>query len=768
MKEKTPWPRLLGLPEDVKEPDLYQVLGLDRRSFEASHVERAFMERMLAVQKNRASESASLVERAKDELQRSRRILLSSTERAAYDRELVARLAAKLRRAVETASSRGPIDRELERALLSAGHKRGLTDDEARRILDVELARVRSDGHKTEAAPIARRRHEEAEDLEVSDLEVSNVEVRKRQREGGRSDESQVRKKGETRGDESSIRKKSDSRFGKRSDMAQPPVAETMLSPPSSPPPKPQLSLPSRALGSSAPKPLHDGLTVANANETPVPSRSGTGAAEISLEETRHDKVLRGDLVGQTIDDKYEVVSKLGEGGMGAVFKARHRLLDKFVALKVVNPALSDRVDVRERFLREAKAAMEFVHPNAVPLRDFGITRDGLLFMTQDFSPGQTLRAIVADTDGPIETPRALAIARQCLLALGEAHHKGIVHRDIKPENILVERDDHSGDEVSKVCDFGIAKITDGETTIGGLTGGTVIGTPHYMPPEQGAGDRVDARADLYSVGCVLYELLTGSKVFDAHTAVQVIMMHVTQVAEPPSKRLPDLGARFDALIAKALAKVPAQRFQSAEEFIEAIDALGVELPGRVAPTARSGQPKTRSIEKKATEPPSPEKRASQPQEKRTPQPTQQQAKPAQQKAKTTRTQRTPPTVVPKKTVTTDMLFCDRCGVSVPARWKKTHEAKKVGSRLLCAKCFTPVHDGKLCMGCLKVIEPGSGAIEAGGKKRICKACAAKSEVLRVCHGCEVILPKIAFDRGLVHAYNGKNLCRECFKKLKR
>src|SRR5262249_7025213 len=155
--------------------------------------------------------------------------------------------------------------------------------------------------------------------------------------------------------------------------------------------------------------------------------------------------------------DRYEIVAALGEGGMGTVFKARHKLLDKFVALKVLNPLLADRPQVRERFLREARAAMEFVHPNAVPLRDFGHTKDGLLYMTQDYSPGATLRATL-DAKGKLAPARALGLARQCLLALGEAHRKGIVHRDVKPENVLVERD-AQGHDVARLCDFGIAKI---------------------------------------------------------------------------------------------------------------------------------------------------------------------------------------------------------------------------------------------------------------------------------------------------------------------
>jgi serine/threonine-protein kinase len=327
---------------------------------------------------------------------------------------------------------------------------------------------------------------------------------------------------------------------------------------------------------------------------TPLPAKT-TGqraAAETGVAYATGDTAqVYASLVGRTIDEKYEVESKLGEGGMGAVFKARHKLLDKLVAVKVVHPALADRADVRERFMREAKAAMVFVHPNAVPVRDFGTTRDGLLYMTQDFSPGKSLRKIIDETKPRLPIPRALAIARQCLLAIGEAHQHGIVHRDIKPENVLVEKDEVSGDDVARVCDFGIAKIADAKVTPGqeSLTGASVIGTPHYMAPEQASGEKIDGRADLYAMGCVLYELLTGTKVFEADTVMQVLMKQMTATPEKPSKRMKDLPPPVEDLVLQSLAKDPAGRPQTAEEFVESIDGLGIELPGRILGRTRAG-----------------------------------------------------------------------------------------------------------------------------------------------------------------------------------
>ncbi|HZV02296.1 MAG TPA: protein kinase, partial [Planctomycetota bacterium] len=326
---------------------------------------------------------------------------------------------------------------------------------------------------------------------------------------------------------------------------------------------------------------------------TPVPTTAPPRVdTALSYEEGGTAAVYAG-LVGRTIDDKYEVQSKLGEGGMGAVFKARHKLLDKLVALKVVHPALSERPDVRERFLREAKAAMVFVHPNAIPVRDFGVTKDGLVYMTQDFSPGKSLRAILSEKKR-LEPPRALAIARQCLLALAEAHQHGIVHRDFKPENVLVERDETTGDDVARVCDFGIAKLNDAHAAQGpngeSLTGRSVIGTPHYMAPEQASGEKVDGRADIYAVGCVLYELVTGTKVFEADSVMKVLMKQISTEPDAPRKRLASVPPAVEVLILRALAKAPASRFANCEEMVEAIDGLGIELPGRILGRTKGGK----------------------------------------------------------------------------------------------------------------------------------------------------------------------------------
>jgi serine/threonine-protein kinase len=289
-------------------------------------------------------------------------------------------------------------------------------------------------------------------------------------------------------------------------------------------------------------------------------------------------------LVGTTVDGKYDVLELLGQGGMGAVFKARHRILGEVLALKVVQGIFASRADVRERFLREAKAAMKLVHPNAIPVRELGVTPDGLLYMTQDFSPGKNLRALLAE-EKRLPEARALGILRQCLQAVGAAHALGIVHRDLKPENVLVEKS-MSGEDLARVCDFGVAKLADAQRDERGegLTGGTAIGTPHYMAPEQASGEVVDGRADLYALACVLYELVTGTKVFPIETISQTLLRQITQTPELPSKRAPGISSGVEALIMRALSKQPSGRPQTAAEFMAAIDALATN-PGAVAPT---------------------------------------------------------------------------------------------------------------------------------------------------------------------------------------
>jgi serine/threonine protein kinase/HPt (histidine-containing phosphotransfer) domain-containing protein len=284
------------------------------------------------------------------------------------------------------------------------------------------------------------------------------------------------------------------------------------------------------------------------------------------------------DLVGTTLDGKYEVQELLGRGAMGAVYKARHVLLGETVAIKVMNDQVAASANTRERFLREARAMLRFVHPNAIPVRDCGLTAEGILYMTLGFSSGKTLRSILG-AEKKLPIPRALAIARQCLQALAEAHSHGIVHRDLKPENIMIEAPG-TDRELVRICDFGLAKFTSSLAQgLPDITGCAVIGTPHYMPPEQVLGEAIDARSDIYALGCVLYELISGARLFPGREMAFVLM---AQAREKPAKLSTHLEVppKLDALLERMLAKKKEDRFQSAAEVLAAIEAL---TPARAA-----------------------------------------------------------------------------------------------------------------------------------------------------------------------------------------
>jgi DNA-binding response OmpR family regulator/6-phosphogluconolactonase (cycloisomerase 2 family) len=287
--------------------------------------------------------------------------------------------------------------------------------------------------------------------------------------------------------------------------------------------------------------------------------------------------------------DKYEVLERLGEGATGKVFKARHKLLGTVVALKVLHASLAQDATLRERFLREARAASQLVHANAIAVRDCGVMPDGRLYMIQDFCPGTSLRALLS-SEGRLPPARAVALTRQCLGALAAAHAQGIIHRDLKPENILVDTDG-TGAPRARICDFGIAKV-DGAASAG-LTGHFVVGSPAYMSPEQASGQAVDGRSDLYSMGCVLYELLAGSPPFRASSAMGYLKAHLEQAPEPPSKRGVTLPRGLGAIVLKVLAKRPGERPSTAEELSHLLEACleAAPLEARAADPARASRP---------------------------------------------------------------------------------------------------------------------------------------------------------------------------------
>ncbi len=298
------------------------------------------------------------------------------------------------------------------------------------------------------------------------------------------------------------------------------------------------------------------------------------------------------DRVGELISGRYRITALLGEGGMGAVYLAEHVHMKKRLALKLLHPALAGNEEVIARFRREAEAAAHLDHPNVVAATDFGQTDDGAFFLVLEYIDGTSLREVMEG--GPIPTGRALHIARQIALALGRAHEAGIVHRDLKPENVMLVRKEDDADFV-KVLDFGVARIepqTEREGSDQPLTRlGTVVGTPAYMAPEQALGEKVTARSDLYALGVVLYEMLTGKHPFDGD-AMAMLSLHLVAPVPPMETRAPGVvvPAAVEALVRRLLEKDAAARPASGRELVDATYAAalesGLSLPEAAAPSS--------------------------------------------------------------------------------------------------------------------------------------------------------------------------------------
>jgi len=277
-------------------------------------------------------------------------------------------------------------------------------------------------------------------------------------------------------------------------------------------------------------------------------------------------------LLAQLVADRYRVIRKLGEGGMGSVYLAEHVVIEKKFALKVLAPELARRSDLVARFLQEARSASRIGHENVIDIMDFGQSPDGLVYIAMEFLDGKDLGEIVR-TGGALDWPQARGIVLQICRALRAAHDKGIVHRDMKPENIfLIQREGQP--HFVKILDFGIAKVMGLDPNGPRLTRtGMIFGTPEYMAPEQAEGKDTDHRADIYAVGCIMYHLITGQTPFVAESFMTMLTKHLMEEPVPPSARRPDLviTPEMDALVLKALEKDRDKRWQSMAELLEAV-----------------------------------------------------------------------------------------------------------------------------------------------------------------------------------------------------
>ena len=281
-------------------------------------------------------------------------------------------------------------------------------------------------------------------------------------------------------------------------------------------------------------------------------------------------------LVGQILDSKYELTKRLGQGGMGAVYRARRKHIGDEVAIKILLDKFVAGQEATERFRREARAAAMLRHPNVVTIHDFndgaGVSTPAYIVM--ELVEGRSLRDLLK-REGRISAERSVSLMRGVCSGVGAAHRKGVIHRDLKPDNIIIAQPERPGDpETVKVIDFGIAKLKETDSGVSLTQTGMLIGTPFYMSPEQCLGDPLDARSDVYSIGAILYEMLGGSPPFTGNTPTAVVAKHLTDTAVP----LDQLGVTESIanVAERALAKDPGERYQTVDDlFSELCNALG-------------------------------------------------------------------------------------------------------------------------------------------------------------------------------------------------
>jgi len=310
-------------------------------------------------------------------------------------------------------------------------------------------------------------------------------------------------------------------------------------------------------------------------------------------------------LVGHTLDEKYRLEERLGVGGMGTVYRARHLLIDRPVAIKVLNKLFFEDEAARTRFRREARAAGRLQHPNAVTVTDFGESQDGYVYLVMELLEGRTLRDVLAK-EAPLDVARSVALMLQISAAVAAAHEAGIIHRDLKPANIFVVQHPEVP-AVVKVLDFGIAKLAsellDDEDSLTLTQVGAMIGTPRYMSPEQCDGAELTPAADVYSLGCILYEMLTGTVPFSGATPLAIAVRQTSEIPRSPRDFVSSIPEALEKVVLHTLEKRPEDRPANASEFREELlataDRLGLEH------AAITSSPNMAALRSVATESPS-------------------------------------------------------------------------------------------------------------------------------------------------------------------
>ncbi|MBU3114078.1 Stk1 family PASTA domain-containing Ser/Thr kinase [Clostridium lacusfryxellense] len=269
-------------------------------------------------------------------------------------------------------------------------------------------------------------------------------------------------------------------------------------------------------------------------------------------------------MIGKLLLNRYELLEKIGEGGMGVVYKAKCHLLNRFVAVKILKAELSDDEDFVMRFKREATSIAKLSHPNIVNIHDVG-SENNINFIIMEYINGKTLKQIIKE-DGRLSPQKTLDIVLQVAKALECAHSNNIIHRDIKPDNIMITQD-----MMVKIMDFGIAKVMDSSTI---TISNKVMGTVHYFSPEQAKGKLVDCRTDIYSLGIVMYEMVTGKVPYNAESSITIAMMHIQETAIPPKKIITDIPENINQVILKAMEKEPIKRYQTANEMVKILMSI--------------------------------------------------------------------------------------------------------------------------------------------------------------------------------------------------